>query len=151
MRHFNFFYHSSFFAPYNNIRPTNTGSGGLIHIHTLSRRKITWFMTQWDTYEVFSCDQEALRTLRSVRLSVYPSVCHTFFTILPSSYHHEIFRVITNDRSDVHAKGQGQRPNVKVTEVKTLFSRFRTVPPVWMHTCRWNNAQSTPHPTTHPV
>ena len=28
----------------------------------------------------------------SVRLSVCPSVCHTFLTMFPSSYHHEIFR-----------------------------------------------------------
>ena len=27
--------------------------------------------------------------------------------------------VITNDRIDIHAKGQGQRSKVKVTEVKT--------------------------------
>ena len=38
--------------------------------------------------------------------------------------------VITNDKSDVHAKGQGQRLKVKVGEVKTQFSRFRTVTPV---------------------
>ena len=28
----------------------------------------------------------------SVHLSVRPSVCHTFLTMFPSSYHHEIFR-----------------------------------------------------------
>ena len=28
----------------------------------------------------------------SVRLSVCPSVCHTFLTMFPSLYHHEIFR-----------------------------------------------------------
>ena len=37
--------------------------------------------------------------------SICLSVCHTFFTMFPSSYHHEISEVITNDRSDVHAKG----------------------------------------------
>ena len=31
------------------------------------------------------------------------------------------------DRSDVHAKGQGQRSTIKVTEVKTQLSRSRTV------------------------
>ena len=31
------------------------------------------------------------------------------------------------DRSDVRAKGHGQRSRVKVTEVNTLFSRFRTL------------------------
>ena len=37
------------------------------------------------------------------------SVCHTFFTMFLSSYHHEILGVITIDKSDVHAKGQGHR------------------------------------------
>ena len=37
---------------------------------------------------VFSCDQAALWMVFSVRLSV----CHTFLTMFPSSYHHEIFR-----------------------------------------------------------
>ena len=32
--------------------------------------------------------------------------------------------VITIDKSDVHARGQGQRPKVKVTEVNDQFSRF---------------------------
>ena len=41
---------------------------------------------------MFSCDQAALRTLLSDRLSVRPSVCHTVFTMFPSSYHHEIIR-----------------------------------------------------------
>ena len=87
----------------------------------------------------------------SVRLSVRPSiclsVCHTFFTMFPLSYHHEIFRsyyhwVITNDRSDVHAKAQGQISKVKITEVKPQFSRFRTLTSVWIHICWWNDAHS---------
>ena len=41
--------------------------------------------------DVFSCDQAALWMVFSVRLSVCPSVTHTFLTMLPSSYHHEIF------------------------------------------------------------
>ena len=57
---------------------------------------------------IFSCDQAALWMVFSVRLSVCPSVrlsvrpsvrlsvclsvCHTFLTMFPSSYHHEIFR-----------------------------------------------------------
>ena len=96
--------------------------------------------------DVFSCDQAALRTLLSVRLSVRPSVClsvclsvcHTFFTMFPSSYHHEIFR------SYYHWQkwGQGQRSKVKVTEVMTPLSRFRTVTPVWIHIWWWNYPQS---------
>ena len=46
---------------------------------------------------IFSCDQAALQMVfasvcPSVRLSVRLSVCHTFLTMFPSSYHHEIFR-----------------------------------------------------------
>ena len=59
-----------------------------------------------------------------------------------SSYDHEISGVITSDRSDVHAKGQGQRSKVKVTEVTTQLYRFRTVTPVWIHVWWWNDAYS---------
>ena len=38
------------------------------------------------------------------------------------------------DNSDVLTKRQGQRPEAKVTEVKTQFSRFRTVTQVLIHT-----------------
>ena len=48
--------------------------------------------------------------------------------------------VITNDQSKVHAKGQGQRSKVKVTEVTTQLNRFRTVTPVWIHIWWWNHA-----------
>ena len=43
----------------------------------------------------------------------------TAFTLY--SHHHimKFSRVITIDRSDVHAKGQGHRSKVKVIEVKT--------------------------------
>ena len=50
--------------------------------------------------------------------------------------------VIANDKSDVYAKGQGQRSKIKVTEVNTQLSRFRTVTPVWIHIWWWNDAQS---------
>ena len=50
--------------------------------------------------------------------------------------------VITNDKSDVHAKGQGQRSKVKVAEVNTRLNRFRTVTPVWIHIWWWNDAYS---------
>ena len=50
--------------------------------------------------------------------------------------------VITNDRSDSHAKGQRRRSKAKVTEVKTQLSRFWTVTPVWIHGWLWNDAQS---------
>ena len=54
----------------------------------------------------------------SVRLSVCLSVCHTFFTMSPSLYHHKLSGVITNDRSGVHAKVQGQMLKVKVAGLK---------------------------------
>ena len=77
----------------------------------------------------------------SVRLSVFPSV--TPFS--PCSHHRIIMKfsgVITNDKSDVHAKGQGQRSKVKVTEVNIQLNRFRTVTPVWIHIWWWNDAYS---------
>ena len=62
----------------------------------------------------------------SVRLSVCPSVC---LSVCPSvtpfwlcSHHRIIMKfsgVITLDQGKVHAKGQGQRSKVKVTEVTT--------------------------------
>ena len=73
----------------------------------------------------------------SVRLSVTPFwLC---------SHHRIIMKfsgVITNDKSDVHAKGQGQRSKVKVTEVNTQLNRFRTVTPVWIHIWWWNDVYS---------
>ena len=56
---------------------------------------------------VFSvCLSVCLSVCPSVRLSVCPSVClsvsHTFLTMFPSSYHHEIFRS--------YHQGPGQRP-----------------------------------------
>ena len=54
----------------------------------------------------------------------------------------EFSGIITNDKSDVHAKGQGQRSKVKVTEVNTQLNRFRTVTLVWIHIWWWNDACS---------
>ena len=79
----------------------------------------------------FSCDQAALWMVQSVRLSVCPSVTPVWLC----SHHRIITKfsgVITNGKSDVHAKVQGQRSKVKVTEVKkssnlTQIGRFRTV------------------------
>ena len=81
----------------------------------------------------------------SVRLSVRQSVRLSVTPIWLCSHHQIIMkfsRVITNDKSDIHAKGQGQRSKVKVTEVMTPFSRFRTVTSVWIHILRWNYAYS---------
>ena len=71
------------------------------------------------------CDYPPMPQLQlSVRLSVTP-----FYYV----HHHNIMKfsgIITNDRSDVLAKGQGPRSKVKVTEVNTHLSRFQTVTPV---------------------
>ena len=45
----------------------------------------------------------------------------------------KFLEVITIDRSDVHAKSRGQRSKVRVTEVMTPLSRFRTETPLWVH------------------
>ena len=71
----------------------------------------------------FSCDQAALRTLLSVRPSLTPfSLCSHYRIIMKFS------GVITNDRSDVHAKGQGQRsrsqrskPNFAISGLQIQF------------------------------
>ena len=94
----------------------------------------------------FSCNQAALRTPLFVYPSVRPSVCLSVcYTILQCSSRRIIMKfsgVITYDRSDVHAKGEGQRPKVKVTEVNTPFSRFRTVTQAWIDIWWSNDAQS---------
>ena len=81
----------------------------------------------------------------SVRLSVRPSVCLSVTPFWLCSHHPIIMKfsgVITSDKSDVHAKGQGQRSKVKVTEVTTPLNRFRTVTPVWIHIWWWNGTYS---------
>ena len=85
----------------------------------------------------------------SVRPSVCPSVCPSVrLSVTPfwlCSHHPIIMKfsgVITSDKRDVHAKGQGQRSKVKVTEVTTQLHRFRTVTPVWIHIWWWDDAYS---------
>ena len=97
----------------------------------------------------FSCDQAALWMVQSVRPSVCPSVrLSVRLSVTPfwlCSHHRIIMKfsgVITSDKSDVHAKGQGQRSKVKVTEVTTQLHRFRTVTPVWIHIWWWDDAYS---------
>ena len=77
--------------------------------------------------------------------SVCPSVCPSVTPFWLFSHHRIIMEfsgVITNDQSKVHAKGQGPRSKVKVTEVTTQLNRFRTVTPVWIHIWWWNDAYS---------
>ena len=87
----------------------------------------------------------ALQMVFSVCLSVRPSVCLSVTPFSPCSHHRIIMKfsgVITMVKSDVHAKGQGQRSKVKVTEVNTQLCRFRTLTPVWIHIWQWNHAHS---------
>ena len=77
--------------------------------------------------------------------SVCPSVRPSVTPFSPCSNHRIIMKfsgVITNDKSGVHAKGQGQRSKFKVTEVNTQLNRFRTVTLVWIHVWWWNDAYS---------
>ena len=77
--------------------------------------------------------------------SVRPSVRLSVTPFWPCSHHPIIMKfsgLITSDKSDVHAKGQGQRSKVKVTEVTTQLNRFRTVTPVWIHIWWWNGRYS---------
>ena len=106
-----------------------------------------WYISCY--VHIFSCDQAALWMVQSVRLSVRPSVCPSVrLSVTPfwlCSHHRIIMKfsgIITSDKSDVHAKGQGQRSKVKVTEVTTQLNRFRTVTPVWIHIWWWNVAYS---------
>ena len=100
--------------------------------------------------------------MRFCRMLQYLIDSHTFFlaatkqlydwfspSVRPSHLFHYVLiiimkfsGIITMDRNDVHAKGQGQRSKVKVTEVKTQLSRFRTVTPVWIHIWQRNHAHS---------
>ena len=77
--------------------------------------------------------------------SVCLSVCLSVTPFSPCSHHRIIMKfsgVITMAKSDVHAKDQGQRSKVKVTEVNTQLSRFQTLTPVWIHIWQWNHAHS---------
>ena len=108
-------------------------------------QKIANFDPNWafpDCNSIFSCNQAALWMVQSVRPSIRLSVrlSVTLFLLCYCSHHRIIMKFsgdITDDRSDVHAKDQGQRSKVKVTEVNTQLSRFRTVTHIW-----WNDAQS---------
>ena len=98
-----------------------------------------------DGHLIFSCDQAALQMVFSVCPSVRLSVRLSVTPFWLCSHHRIIMKcsgVITNDQSKVHAKGQGQRSKVKVTEVTTQLNRFRTVTPVWIDIWWWNDAYS---------
>ena len=97
-----------------------------------------YWISHWVSIVVFSCDQAALwmvfsvrlsvcpsvrlSVCPSVRLSVCPSVCPSVTPFWLCSHHRIIMKfsgVITLGQGKVHAKCQGQRSKVKVTEVTT--------------------------------
>ena len=92
-------------------------------------------LSQVPAQALFSCDRAALWTVQSVRLSV----CHTFLTMFPSSYHHEILRSYCQWHKWRPCKRS--RSKVKDTEVTTQLNCFRTVTPVRIHIW-WNDAYS---------
>ena len=107
------------------ITPTEVCSRQWVNILT------HWGWAKWSPCckRLFSCDQAAIWLVQSVRLSVHLSVCpsvrHTFFTMFPSSYHHEIFRSYYHGQKWCLCKRS--RSKVKVTEVNTQLNRFRTL------------------------
>ena len=76
----------------------------------------------------------------SVCLSVHPSHLFDYVPIIVSLWNFQELLPMAEVTSI--AKGQGQRSKVKVTEVTTQLSRFRTVTPVWIHIWRWNDTYS---------
>ena len=77
--------------------------------------------------------------------SVHPSVGPSVTPFWLCSHHCIIMKlsgVISKGQGKVHAKGQGQRWKVKVTEVTTQLNCFQTVTPVWIHMWWWNDAYS---------
>ena len=86
-----------------------------------------------------------LRPSSSMNGIFCPSVCPSVTPFWLCSHYRIIMKfsgVITKDQGKVHAKGQGQRSEVKVTEVTTQLNRFRTVTPVWIHIWWWNDTYS---------
>ena len=79
----------------------------------------------------------------SVRLSVCLSICLSVTPFWLCSHNRIIMKfsgVITKDQGNVHAKRS--RSKVKVTEVITQLSGFRTVTPAWIHIWWWNDIHS---------
>ena len=92
-----------------------SGRAGAI-LTTVASRGCPQWPSHYNVVLIFSCDQLSSYMTGSVRPSVRPSVCHTFFTMFPSSYHHEIFRIYYHGqkwcpckRSRSEVKGQGHR------------------------------------------
>ena len=85
-----------------------------------------------------------LRPSSSKNTSFCPSICRSVCLSVCLSYPFHYVPVIVSSWNfqGVHARGQGPRSKVKVTEVKTQFSHFRTVTVVWIRIWLRNDAQS---------
>ena len=117
----------------------------LVHIGVTMPQCVNHITNTINRYTFFSCNQAALQMVFSVCLSVRPSVRLSVTPFSLCSHHRIIMKfsgVITSDQRNVHAKGQGQRLKVKVTEVTTQLNCFRTVTPVWIHIWWWNDTYS---------
>ena len=150
----------------HHMTPVNTFHYQLIIITLLQRRSesrfdvITTFFVTYCVFCVFTkpqwvkivscCYLQGEGTILAATKQLYKlyfpsvrlSVCLSVTPFWLCSHHCIIMKfsgVITNDESKVHAKGQGQRSKVKVTEVATQLNRFRTVTPVWIHIWWWSD------------
>ena len=124
------------------------------HLNRFRTVTPVWIHIWWrnDAYSLVLLRRGALLFLAATKQLYkwyFPSVCPSVrLSVTPfwlCSHHRIIMKfsgVITNDQRKVHAKGQGQRSKVKVTEVTTQLNRFRTVTPVWIHIWWWNYAYS---------
>ena len=87
----------------------------------------------------FSCNQAALWMVLSIFLSITQCFCHCiimkFSGIMKSG--------ITIDKSEVRAKGQGQRSrSQRWKQILPQFGHCRTLTPVWIHRWLQNDVQS---------
>ena len=87
----------------------------------------------------FSCDQAALWTILSERVSVGLSVCtsHLFHNVALT----ELSAVIIFDKSDVHVKGLGHKSKQGSKQILPQFGHW-TVTPVWIHKWPRNDSQN---------
>ena len=108
----------------------NSIYGKTIDIYELSKPRENYRHFRDDILKlIFNCDQAALWMVQIICLPVHPSVRPPVTRFSLCSHHCIIIKfsgVVTNCRSEVYAKGQGQKSKVKITEVKPS-NRFRTV------------------------
>ena len=101
-------------------------------VHALTSEQLFWFLS-------------FLAATKQLYEWYFLSVCLSVTPFWLCSHHCIIMKfsgVITKDQGKVHAKGQGQRSKVKVTEVTTQLKGFRTVTPVSIHIWWWNDTYS---------